>query len=109
MKHSSEIKYAKLNVVRLEAGKRKQNTELLIDFFEKINGKVKGLNGYAIMDNLGDPKETIVLTLWGTKENLDKYYGPENKVLSDFVKKAKPNFERVPERKDYVISKLQIY
>jgi hypothetical protein len=40
---------------------------------------------------------------------MDKYYAPENKVLSAFVLKAKPNFERVPERKDYVISKLDIY
>jgi hypothetical protein len=109
MIHSSEIKYVKLNVVRLKGGKREQNTKLLIEFFEKINGKVKGLNGYAIMDNLGDSNETIVLTLWKSKEDLDKYYGPENKVLSDFVLKAKPNFERVPERKDYVISKLRIY
>ena len=109
MRHSSKIKYVKLNVVRLKEGKREQNTELLIEFFEKINGKVKGLNGYAIMDNLVDSKETIVLTLWETKEDMDKYYGSENRVLSAFVLKAKPNFEGVPERKDYVISKLDIY
>jgi hypothetical protein len=44
MKHSSEIKYVKLNVVCLKEGKY----ELLIEFLRKIN-EVKGLNGYAIM------------------------------------------------------------
>lgn len=107
--NTSEIKYAKLNIVHLKKRKREQNNELLRGFFEKINGKVKGMKGCLVIDNLGDPQETIVLTFWVTKKDMDKYYRAGNKLLSDFVVKAKSNFERVPERKDYVVTKIDIY
>lgn len=108
MKYSLAIKYVKLNIVHLKKGKREKNTELLWEFFEKINGKVKGMKGFLVLNNLQDSQETIVLTFWETKEDMDEYYLPDNNVLSDFIEKAKSNFDGYPVRKDYVVSKLNI-
>jgi|SRR5687767_3313220 quinol monooxygenase YgiN len=109
MEDLSEIKYVKLNTVHLMKGKREKNTKLLKEFFEKIDRRVKGMKGYAIMESQGDPQETIVVTFWETKEDMDMYYRPDNSVLSEFILRAKFNFEKAPERKDYVVSKLDIY
>lgn len=109
MEDLSEIKYVKLNTVHLMKGKREKNTKLLKEFFEKIDRRVKGMKGYAIMESREDPQETIVVTFWETKEHMDKYYRPDNSVLSEFILRAKFNFEKAPERKDYFVSKLDIY
>lgn len=109
MEDLSEIKYVKLNTVHLMKGKREKNTKLLKEFFEKIDRRVKGMKGYAIMESQGDPQETIVVTFWETKEHMDKYYRHDNSVLSEFILRAKFNFEKSPERKDYFVSKLDIY
>ncbi|HJY15028.1 MAG TPA: hypothetical protein VJ225_03290 [Nitrososphaeraceae archaeon] len=109
MRGSSKIKYVKLNILHLKQGKRDQNTKLLREFFEKINGKIKGMKGCLVIDNLVDSQETIVITFWETKGDMDKYYRSDNRVLSDFVLKAKSNFEGVPERRDYIVTELDIY
>lgn len=51
MEDLSEIKYVKLNMVHLMKGKREKNTKLLKEFFEKIDRRVKGMKGYAIMES----------------------------------------------------------
>ena len=61
------------------------------------------MRGFIIMDNLENMQETMVITLWETKEDMD------NKFLSDFVLKSAANFESSPVRKDYGISDLKIY
>jgi len=106
---SPDLKYAKLNIVNLKEGKRIQNTDNLKEFFEGINKKVKGMRGYIIMDNLENMQETMVITLWETKKDMDEYYRADNKLLSDFVLKSEANFESSPVRKDYEISDLKIY
>ena len=82
---SPDLKYAKLNLVHLKKGKRTQNTDNLKEFFEGINKKIKGMRGFIIMDNLENMQETMVITLWETKEDMDEYYHADNKLLSDFV------------------------
>ena len=106
---SPDLKYAKLNIVHLKKGKRIQNTDNLKEFFEEINKKIKGMRGFIIMDNLENMQETIVITFWETKEDMDEYYRADNKLLSDFVLKSAANFESSPARKDYEITDLYIY
>ncbi len=44
------------------------------------------------MDSLEDPSESIVLTFWETKEEMDNFYQVDNRLLSDLVEKLKPLF-----------------
>lgn len=106
---SPDLRYAKVNVVHLKKGKRRQNTGYLKEFFEQINKKVKGMRGFIVMDSLENTQETIVITLWESKESMDEYYRADNKLLSDFVLKSAANFESSPVRKDYEITDLYIY
>jgi hypothetical protein len=78
------IKYVKHNKVRIKAGiKRDEITKLLLDFFEEIEEKPTGMKGFMVMDDLEDLQESIVLTFWERKEDMDSFYKPENKALSD--------------------------
>ena len=52
-----------------------------------------------IMDDLQDLQESIVLTFWERKEDMDSFYKPENNLLSDLVEKLNPSFEQLPEAK----------
>ena len=61
------------------------------------------MKGYAILENIENDKETIVLTFWETREDMETYYSKDNNILSDLVEKIKPIFEQMPERSDYKI------
>lgn len=99
----NNIRYVKHNRARIKTGKREESTRMLLDFFSQLQGKVKGLNGYLVMDNVKDEQESIVITFWQTREDMDAFYQPNNKTLSDFVEKAKPSFEQLPERSDHIV------
>ncbi len=103
------IKYVKHNKARLKAGKREESTKMLLEFLNKLEGKVKGMKGFLVMDNTKDVQESIVLTFWETKEDMEAFYDPDNKTLSNFVETKKPLFEQMPERNDYQISSIEIY
>ncbi|HSA75084.1 MAG TPA: hypothetical protein VLE21_02735 [Candidatus Nitrosocosmicus sp.] len=66
------------------------------------------MKGFIVMDSLEDPSESIVITFWETKEDMDKFYHADNHLLSDLVEKLKPIFGALPERRSYQISDLQI-
>src|ERR687884_165620 len=103
------IKYAKHNKVRIKAGiKREEIAKMLLDFFEEIKEKSTGIKGFMVMDDLQDLQESIVLTFWERKEDVDSFYKPENKALSDLVEKLNPSFEQLPARKDYHVSKFKV-
>jgi quinol monooxygenase YgiN len=108
MKDISYIKYAKHNRVRLNEGKRSEITKMFIEFFNEVEGKTKGMKGYMIMDNIQDANESIVITFWNSKQDMDAYYQPHNKPLSDLIEKAKTSFEQMPERSSYAMSSLKI-
>jgi hypothetical protein len=55
-----------------------------------------------------DSQESIVLTFWGNKEDMDAFYHPDSKILSDLVDKLKPSFEQPHERKDYEVIKFKL-
>jgi len=102
------IKYVKHNKVRIKAGiKREEITKMLLEFFEEIKDKSTGMKGFMIMDDLQDLRESVVLTFWERREDMDSFYTPENTVLSDLVKKLNPSFEQLPVRKDYHVAKFK--
>ena len=37
------------------------------------------------MENIENDRETIVLTFWETKEDIENYYSKDNKILYDLV------------------------
>ncbi|MDP9288045.1 MAG: hypothetical protein M3P08_07595 [Thermoproteota archaeon] len=87
---------------------REESTRRLVQFFKNLEGKVKGMKGFVIMDSIGDSQESVVLTFWETRDNMDSFYKPDNKDLADFVESAKILFEQMPERNDYVVSSFKI-
>jgi heme-degrading monooxygenase HmoA len=102
------IKYVKHNKVRIKPGiKREEITKMVLDFFEEIKDKSTGMKGFMVMDDLQDTQESVVLTFWERKEDMDSFYQPENKLLSDLVKKLNPSFEQLPVRKDYQVAKFK--
>jgi heme-degrading monooxygenase HmoA len=102
------IKYVKHNKVRIKPGiKREEITKMVLDFFEEIKDKSTGMKGFMVMDDLQDTEESVVLTFWERKEDMDSFYQPENKLLSDLVKKLNPSFEQLPVRKDYQVAKFK--
>jgi len=102
------IKYVKHNKVRIKPGiKREEITKMVLDFFEEIKDKSTGMKGFMAMDDLQDTQESVVLTFWERKEDMDSFYQPENKLLSDLVKKLNPSFEQLPVRKDYQVAKFK--
>src|ERR687885_1649012 len=104
----NSIKYAKHNKVRIKAGiKREEITKMLLEFFEEIKDKSTGMKGFMVMGDLQDIQESVVLTFWERKEDMDCFYKPENKILSDLVEKLNPSFEQLPVRKDYHVSKFK--
>jgi hypothetical protein len=103
------IKYVKHNKVRIKADiKREEITRMLLEFFEEIKEKPTGMKGFMVMDALEDLQESIVLTFWERKEDMDSFYKPENKALSDLVEKLNPSFEQLPARTDYRVSKFKV-
>ena len=102
------LEYIKHNRVRLKEGSQKKVTEIFKEFFEDIKETVKGLKGFAILENIENDRETIVLTFWETREDMEKYYSKDNNILSRLVEKVKPMFEQMPERSDYKIALFEI-
>ena len=103
------IKYVKHNKVRIKADiKREEITEILLEFFEAIKAKSTGMKGFMVMDDLEDIQESVVLTFWERKEDMDSFYKAGNKILSDLVEKLNPSFEQLPVRKDYRVTKFKV-
>jgi len=105
---NTNLEYIKLNRVRLKTASQKKVTEIFKEFFEDIKGTVKGLKGYSILENIENDRETIVLTFWENREDMEKYYSKDNDILSELVEKVKPMFEQMPERSDYKIALFEI-
>ena len=81
---------------------------MFLDFFEEIKDKPTGMKGFMVIEDLQDLQESIVLTFWERKEDMDSFYNLDNNVLSDLVQKLKPSFEQLPVRKDYQVAKFKV-
>jgi hypothetical protein len=60
------------------------------------------------LENVENNSETIVVTFWETREDMENYYSKYNNILSDLVEKVKPIFEQMPERSDYKIALFKL-
>jgi len=103
------IQYVKYNKVLLKPGKRDHSTKAILEFFKRVQAQESKMKGFIVMDSIEDPSESIILTFWETKEEMDSFYQLDNRLLSDLVENLKPNFETLPERRGYQVSGLQIY
>ena len=102
------IQYVKYNKVLLRPGKRDHSTKEILEFFKKVQAQESKMKGFIVMDSLEDSSESIILTFWETKEEMDNFYQIDNHLLSDLVEKLKPIFETLPERRSYEVSDFQI-
>jgi|SRR5918995_1868583 heme-degrading monooxygenase HmoA len=99
-----DIKYIKRNEVRLKTGKSEEFKKILLQFVRSLEGKVKGLKGFIIMNSINNANEVIVISLWETEPDMEVFYHPSNKALNEFVDRASSLFESKPQRTDYVVS-----
>ena len=102
------IKYVKHNKLSLKTNKREESTKMILELFKELEGKQSGMRGFVVMDAIQDLQESVVLTFWETKEDMDAFYKLENKALYDLVEKLTPSFEQLPERKDYQVAKIKV-
>lgn len=102
------MQFIKYNKVLVKPGKRDESIEAILEFFKVIQTKETQMRGFIVMASLEDPSETIVLTFWETKKDMDEFYQKDNRLLSDLVQKLKPSFEIMPERKSYQVSDIKI-
>ena len=103
------IKYSKHNRVRFKSLEKKEaGIKMFTEFFSSIRKEEVGkkMKGDIILDSTSDFQESIVLTFWETREDMDKFYSTQNKALANLVERAKPLFEKMPERTDYAVSEL---
>ena len=103
------MRYVKHNKVKIKANvDRDEVSKMLLEFFEEIKEQSTGMKGFMVMDDLEDLRESVVLTFWEIREDMDSFYKPENKVLSNLVENLNPLFEQLPVRKDYHVAKFKI-
>src|SRR5918996_4550311 len=105
------IKYSKHNRVRFKSlVGRDKGRKMFTEFFGNIRKEELGkeMRGHIILDSTSDIRESIILTFWESREDMDKFYSPQNKVLASLVERAKPLFEQIPERTDYTVSELSL-
>ena len=93
------MQFIKYNKVLVKPGKRDDSTEAILEFFKVVQTKDTQMKGFIVMNSLEDPSESIVLTFWETKKDMDEFYQKDNHLLSNLVEKLKPSFEIIPERK----------
>ena len=82
---------------------QEKNKTLLLNFLGSLDAEANRPKGFLVLDNLGDPQEMIVLTLWETKEQMTQFYNPTNPALSVFVKGTQEFMEQPPQRSDYEV------
>jgi hypothetical protein len=105
------IKYSKHNRVHFKSLEdRDKGRKMFTEFFASIRKDDLGkeMRGHIILDGTSDIQESIILTFWETKEGMDRFYSPQNKALASLVERAKPLFEKMPERTDYAVSELSL-
>lgn len=104
----SGTKYAKHNKVRFKSSEgREDGIQMFNGFFKTIEkDKEQKMKGHIILESLSDPKEAIVLTFWETKDDMDRFYSPQNSSLENLVERVRPLFEKMPERTDYSVSEV---
>lgn len=106
----SNIRFAKHNMVRFSSSENREiGTRMFSEFFESIKSEEQnGMKGHVVLNSMEDPQEAIVLTFWERKDEMDRFYSSRNSSLASLVDRAKPLFEKMPLRTDYVIADLSL-
>jgi heme-degrading monooxygenase HmoA len=105
------ISYSKYNKVRFKSLEgRDKGREMFTEFFSSIKkGELgKEMKGHIILESASDIQESIILTFWETREDMDRFYSTQNEALARLVERAKPLFEKMPERTDYTVADLSL-
>lgn len=102
MQHANYVKYNR--ALFKDRDRREDGRGVLLEFFKVNEQEISGLTGFLIMDNESDPKESIVLTFWKSKESMTAFYNEENPILTGLVNKLKPFFSEMPIRFDYRVT-----
>jgi heme-degrading monooxygenase HmoA len=105
------IRYSKYNKVRFKSLEgRDRGREMFTEFFSSIKkGELgKEMRGHIILESASDTQESIILTFWETRDDMDRFYSTQNEALASLVERAKPLFEKMPERIDYTVSDLSL-
>jgi heme-degrading monooxygenase HmoA len=105
MHNSNYVKYNR--ALFKDRDSREEGREILLEFFKMNELEISGLTGFLVMDSEIDPKETIVLTFWNSKESMTAFYNEENPILTGLVSKLKPLFSEMPERFDYKVTSFK--
>jgi quinol monooxygenase YgiN len=92
---------------RFKQGKRDEGQKRVVDFYNGIVGKVKGLKGFMMTGSLDDPQKAVNISLWETREDMDNYYA-NDKDYSAFLDSLKPIIEQEIEKSDYTVFKLNL-
>lgn len=103
-----DIGFVKHNLAYSKPGVVEENKKALIGFMSNLEGKVKGLKGYLILDGMKNTEQILILTFWETRQDMDSFYTSDNKALSDFVEKTKSWLQQPPERTDYAVVKFKM-
>ena len=102
------MEYVKQISGRFKDGKREEGLKIIAELWNENVGKVKGLTAFVLMANLYDSQGATNSTAWETKEDMDKFYQPDNKAISDLVERLKPSLEQLPVRKEYRVAKFKV-
>jgi heme-degrading monooxygenase HmoA len=105
------VSYSKYNKVRFKSLEgRDKGREMFTEFFSSIRkGELgKEMKGHIILESASDIQESIILTFWETREDMDRFYSTQNEALASLVERAKPLFEKMPERTDYTVADLSL-
>src|SRR5687767_10439001 len=111
MSDTPNVRFSKHNKVRFKSLEdRDKGRAMFAEFFKSIKKEEFGkyMKGHIILESTGDIQESIILTFWETREDMDNFYSIQNRGLSNLVNRAKPLFEKMPERTDYSVSELSV-
>jgi heme-degrading monooxygenase HmoA len=95
--YTPNIKYSKHNRVRFKSWiERDKGRKMFTEFFGSIRKEELGkeMRGHIILDSTSDIRESIILTFWETREDVDKFYSLQNKALASLVKRASPYLKK---------------
>lgn len=102
MQEPNYVKYNK--ALFKDRERREEGKKVILEFFKMNERVINGLTGFLIMDSETDPKESIVLTFWRSKESMTLFYDEENSILTWLVNRLKPLFSEMPVRSDYKVT-----
>lgn len=102
MQQANYVKYNR--ALFKDRDRKEEGKKVLLEFFKVNERVINGLTGFLIMDSETDPKESIVLTFWKSKESMTTFYNEENSILTWLVNKLKPLFSDMPVRLDYKVT-----